>query len=160
MIKMSDEIKVIVIVSFRLQIQPEQYINLWISLISFWFFLQNYSFVIAFCIKEESTTLKLLIESQKELIFKFLRNSINVSDSASADLRLTLFSESHEFSASLAKFETVLLMTSRLEIVTQLSYLRHLIRDYNDFQVHTRRIHLIWQLESLNEQISIFLRDR
>jgi hypothetical protein len=38
-----------------------------------------------------------------------------------------------------------------LESFAQLPYLQHLIRGYNDFQVCTRRIHLVWQLDSLGK---------
>ena len=146
---MSGGIKVTVIVPSRLQIKPGQYINLWILSISFWSFLQSYPFVIASYSEGEQTTLELLIGPQRGLTSKFLRNSINSSGSASADLRLALFSGPYGLSAPLAEFETVLLMASGLGIVAQLPYLRSLIRSYNDFQVRTRRIHLVWQLDSL-----------
>ena len=147
--RMSSGIKVTVIIPSKLQIKPGQYINLWIPSISFWSFLQSYPFVVASCIEGEQTTLELLIGPQRGLTSKFLRNSLNGSGSASADLRLALFSGPHGLSAPLAEFETVLLMASGLGIIAQLPYLRSLIRGYNDFQVRTRRIHLVWQLDSL-----------
>ena len=104
--KMSGGIKVTVIVPSRLQIKPGQYINLWIPSISFWSFLQSHPFVVASCTEGEQTTLELLIGPQKRLTSKFLRNSTNVSDSASAGLRLALFSGPHGLSAPLAEFET------------------------------------------------------
>ncbi len=153
--KMSGGIKVTVIVPSRLQIKPGQYINLWIPSISFWSFLQSHPFVVASCTDGEQMTLELLIGPQKGLTSKFLRNSTNVSDSAFADLRRALFNGPHGLSAPLAEFQTVLLVASGLGIATQLPYLRHLIRGYNDFQVRTRRIHLVWQLESLGKQTGI-----
>ena len=146
--KMNSGIKVTIIVPSRLQIRPGQYINLWIPSISF---LQSHPFVVASCAGGEQTTLELLIGPQKGLTSKYLRNSINISGSASDDLRLALFSGPHGLSAPLADFETVLLVASGLGIATQLPYLRHLIRGYNDFQVRTRRIHLVWQLDNLGE---------
>lgn len=107
--------------------------------------------MVASCADGEQTTLELLIEPQKGLTSKYLRNSINISGLASADLRLALFSGPHGLSAPLADFETVLLVASGLGIATQLPYLRHLIRGYNDFQVRIRRIHLVWQLDNLGE---------
>ena len=156
---MSGGIKVTVIVPSRLQIKPGQYINLWIPSISFWSFLQSHPFVVASCTGGQQTTLELLIGPQKGLTSKFLRNSTNGSDSVS-DLRLALFSGPHGLSAPLAEFETVLLVASGLGIAAQLPYLRYLIRGYNDFQVRTRRIHLVWQLESLRKQSSIYPHDR
>jgi len=147
--KVSGGIKVTVIVPSRLQIKPGQYINLWIPSISFWSFLQSHPFVVASCTEGQQTTLELLIGPQKGLSSKFLRNSTYDSDS------LALFSGPHGLSAPLAEFETVLLVASGLGIAAQLPYLRHLIRGYNDFQVRTRRIHLVWQLESLGKQTGI-----
>ena len=152
---MGGGIKVTVIVPFRLQVKPGQYINLWIPSISFWSFLQSHPFVVASCAEGEQTTLELLIGLQRGLTSKFLRNSTYLSDSALSNRRLALFSGPHGLSAPLAEFETVLLVASGLGIVTQLPYLRHLIHGYNDFQIRTRRIHLVWQLESLGKQSSI-----
>jgi len=149
--KMSSGIKLTIMVPSRLQIKPGQYINLWIPSISFWSFLQSHPLVVASCADGEQTTLELLIGPQRGLTSKYLRNSINISGSASGGLRLALFSGPHGLSAPLADFETVLLVASGLGIATQLPYLRHLIRGYNDFQVRTRRIHLVWQLDSLGE---------
>lgn len=152
---MNGGIKVAVIVPSRLQIKPGQYINLWIPSVSFWSFLQSHPFMIASCTDGEQTTLELLVGPQKGLSSKFLRNTTYGSGSAPADLRLALSSGPHGLSAPLAEFETVLLVASGLGIVAQLPYLRHLIRGYNDFQVRTRRIHLVWQLESLGKQTGI-----
>ena len=149
--KMGGGIKVTIMVPSRLQMKPGQYINLWIPSISFWSFLQSHPFVVASCTEGEQTTLELLLGPQKGLSSKFLRNSTNGSGSAPADLRLALFSGPHGLSAPLADFEIVLLVASGLGIVAQLPYLRHLIRGYNDFEVRTRRIHLVWQLDSLGK---------
>lgn len=37
------------------------------------------------------------------------------------------------------------------KIVAQLSYLRQLIRSYNDFIIRIRRVRLVWQLENINK---------
>jgi len=69
-IKAGDDFKISLIVHDRLKINLGQYINLWILSISFWFFLQSHSFIVVFCEKGEQTNLDLLIDSQKEFIFK------------------------------------------------------------------------------------------
>jgi predicted ferric reductase len=151
MIKTIGGIKVTVLVPSRLQMKAGQYINLWIPSISFWSFLQSHPFVVASWTEGEQTTLELLIGPQKGLSSKFLRNSTYGSGSALADLCLAVFSGPHGLSAPLAEFEIVLLVASGLGLVAQLPYLQHLIRGYNDFQVCTRRIHLVWQLDSLGK---------
>ena len=103
------------------------------------------------CVKEEQTTLKLLIRLQKELTSKLLQNAKSDSKPALTDLHLTLFSELHELNAPLMKFRMILLIALRLEIAAQLLYLQELIHDYNNFEVCTHHIYLIWQLQNLDK---------
>ena len=138
-------------VPYRLQVKVGQYINLWIPSVSFGFFLQSHPFVVASCKEGKQTTLKFLIGPQRGFTSKFLRISIYSSNFVQINLRLALFSGPNELSALLADFETVFLVASGLGIAAQLSYLRQLIRGYNDFRVRTRRIHLVWQFQSLGE---------
>lgn len=150
-IRVDDEFKISLTIHDKLKVEAEQYINLWIPSISFSFFLQSHSFVVASCEEDEWTTLKLLIDPQKEFTFKLQRSARYGSESDSNDSRLALFTNSHGISASLNDFEWLLMIASKFEIVTQLSYLRQLIRDYNDFTICTRRIRLVWQLENIDE---------
>jgi len=99
--------------------------------------------MIASCEEDEQTTLNLLIDPQKEFTFKLQRLARYESGSDRSDFRRALFTDPHGTSASLKKFERVLMIASRFEIVAQLSYLRQLIRDYNDFITRTRRICLV-----------------
>ncbi|KIW89811.1 uncharacterized protein Z519_09240 [Cladophialophora bantiana CBS 173.52] len=39
-------------------------------------------------------------------------------------------------------------MADGFEIVSHLSYLKQLIHRYNAYKIRTRRIHLVWQLET------------
>ena len=149
--KIGAGIKITVMVPYRLQVKAGQYINLWIPSVSFWSFLQSHPFVVASCEEGKQTTLELLIGPQRGLTSKFLHNSTYGSGSMQANLLLALFSGPHGLSAPLADFETVFLVASGLGIAAQLPYLRQLIRGYNDFRVRTRRIHLVWQLQSLGE---------
>ena len=149
--KIGAGIKITVMVPYRLQVKAGQYINLWIPSVSFGSFLQSYPFVVASCEEGKQTTLELLIGPQRGLTSKFLHNSTYGSGSMQANLLLALFTGAHGLSAPLADFETVFLVASGLGIAAQLPYLRQLIRGYNDFRVRTRRIHLVWQLQSLGE---------
>ena len=158
--RMNGGIKVALIVPSRLRIKPGQYVNLWIPSVSFWSFMQSHPFVVASCTEGEQTVLELLIGPRRGLTSKLLRDNTYSCTSVPSDLRLALFGGPHGLSAPVADFETVLLVASGLGIVAQLPYVRDLIRGYNDFQVHTRRIHLVWQLGSLGKQTDIGWRPR
>ena len=107
--------------------------------------------MVASCKEGKQTALELLIGPQRGLTSKFLRISTYSANSVEANLCLALFSGAHGLSAPLADFETVFLVASGLGIAAQLPCLRQLIRGYNDFRVRIRRIHLVWQLQSLGE---------
>ena len=64
---------------------------------------------------------------------------------------LALFSGLHGTSAPVGEYETVLMVASGFSIAAQLSYLRQLIYKYNACKTRTRRIYLVWQLETLGK---------
>ena len=96
-------------------------------------------------------TLELLIRLQKGLTSKLLWNVKSGSGPRLVDLHLALFSGPHRLNTPLVKFRTVLLMASELGITAQLLYLQQLICGYNDFEVCTHCIHLVWQLQNLGK---------
>ena len=70
-LKHLDIVRVIIDVVRLLNIRAEQYVNVWISLINFWSFLQSYLFMIALWrMKEEVFSLDLLIELRRGFIQK------------------------------------------------------------------------------------------
>ena len=146
----------------RLNVEPGQYIHIWIPSISFWSFLQSHPFMIAsyakgeeyknekgeirFRDEETKRTLTLLVEPRDGLTSKFYR--------ATSGSCRALFSGPHGHRTHLGDFEKIIMVASEFGIVAQLSYLRQLIRGYSSFQARTRRIHLIWQVQSLGRTCS------
>jgi NAD(P)H-flavin reductase len=62
-----------------------------------------------------------------------------------------LFSGPHGISIPVNKYTTVLMVASGIGIVPQLSYLRSLIRGHNLHRNRTRRIRLVWEMETKGE---------
>ncbi len=240
--KHRDSIRITIDISRSLNIRADQYVNVWISSISLWSFLQSHSFTIAsWENKEEVTSLDLLIESRKDLTQKLYacveyyrehfekgtdkivekrvntvvdyrksqntlyesverkNRSIAVDshefqetlfepielkrlDRAEAyqrslekdvenitsskfdyecyegepqrsDFRLAIVSEPHGTSISVDDYEKILMIVTKFDIVAQLSYLKELIREFNNYQVRTREIRLIWQLQSFDKSL-------
>jgi len=61
-------------------------------------------------------------------------------ESQRSDFRLAIVSESHGTSISVDDYEKILMIVTRFDIVAQLSYLKELIREFNNYQVRTREI--------------------
>src|SRR5947208_2691041 len=64
---------------------------------------------------------------------------------------LSLFSGPHGTSAPVSDYETILMAASGFGMVAQLPYLKQLIYGYNARKTRTRRVHLVWQLETLGK---------
>ena len=140
----------------KMKVDPRQYINLWIPSVSFWSFLQSHLFIVAACGEGEQMTLNLLVDTQKGSTSKSQQLIRYESGSDYSEFRVALFTDPHRASAPLRKIERVLMVASGFGIITQLPYLRQLIRGYSDFTARTRRIRLVWQLEtSVSAQVVI-----
>ncbi len=63
--------------------------------------------------------------------------------------RLALFSGPHGVSIPVCGYENVLMIASGFGIAAELPYVKQLIHGYNNCKARTRRVHLVWQLQSL-----------
>ncbi len=108
--------------SRSLKVRAEQYINWWISSLSFWSFLQSHLFMMISWFENKQRTLKLLIESRNVLTRELIHHSkLNETKITS---RLTLFNDSHDVSTSVEQYESVLMITVGHDIAAQLFYVR------------------------------------
>jgi hypothetical protein len=55
-------------------------------------------------------------------------------------------------------YETVFMVASGLGIAAELPYLKQLMYGYNTCKIRTRRVHLVWQLETLGVLMVKFSR--
>jgi predicted ferric reductase len=148
-----DTIKVELTLSRPLKVKAGQYINLWIPSLSFWSIFQSHPFIVASWSDGEQNSLDLFIEPRRGITQKLLHHLIPGTDGSQPRLdgslpRLALFSGPHGISAPVGDYETVLMVTSGSGIVAQLPYLKQLIYGYNARKSRTRRVHLVWQLET------------
>ncbi|KAF2678310.1 hypothetical protein K458DRAFT_317391, partial [Lentithecium fluviatile CBS 122367] len=110
----------------------------------------------------EQVSLDLFIEPRGGMTQKLLHRLTPGTDGSQPRLdgslpRLALFSGPHGISAPVGDYETVLMVTSGSGIVAQLPYLKQLIYGYNARKSRTRRVHLVWQLETRGK---IFIASR
>ncbi|KAH7113188.1 putative cell surface metalloreductase [Dendryphion nanum] len=130
-----DTVKIRLKLSRHLRVEPGQYICLWMPTMSFWSFLQSHPFTVTSWAEGKQDSLDLLIEP---------RGGFTLQP------RLALFTGPYGTSASVDRYETVVMVASGFGIAGQLPYLKKLIYGYNTCTTRTRRVHLVWQLETID----------
>jgi len=134
--KLNDMIKISLTLSQSWTIQVGQYVNLCISSINVWFFLQSHLFMIAFWTEDNVSELFLLTNVKVDFIKKLLQYAWSYSDNLSdSDYCLVWFSEPHELIINLDNYSSVIMIAMGLNIAAQLFYLKKLIKDYNNCKV-------------------------
>lgn len=134
------------------KIQAGQYVNLCIPSISLWSFLQSHPFMIASWTEGNAPGLFLLASAKAGFTRKLLQYARPHSDDPTdADYRLAWFSGPHGLTMNLGDYGTVTMVATGLGIAAQLPYLKELIKGYNDCNVRTRRVQLIWQIAAWGE---------
>ncbi|KAB5514931.1 hypothetical protein GE09DRAFT_1067114 [Coniochaeta sp. 2T2.1] len=93
----------------------------------------------------ETRHLRLLVEPRRGWTKKLLRYAKLSPEIACR----ALFTGPYGTSISTRNCAIVLLVASGVGIVAQIPYLKQLVHDYNACRTLTRRIHLIWHLETL-----------
>jgi len=144
-----DAVKIRLKLSKPVKVKPGQYICLWLPTVSLWSFVQTHPFTVTSWSEEEQESLELLIEPRKGLTQRLLeRSKANRKARRSLSPCLALFTGPHGTSTPVGRYETVLMVASGFGIAAQLPYLKRLIHGYNACTIETRRVHLVWQLET------------
>jgi len=150
-----DTVKIRLSLSRPLRVEPGQYICLWIPIVSFGSFLQSHPFTVTSWSEEKQDSLDILIQPRRGLtqrLLEYSKAAQKVSERAGpVPPCLCLFSGPHGTSASVGHYETVLMVASGFGIAAQLPYLKKLIYGYNTCTSQTRRVHLVWQLETIGK---------
>lgn len=175
--KQNNIIKMIVFLSRSWSFQARQYINIWISFVSWSSLFQSHSFMITSWHDDSISSLNVLIESRHDFTRKLLNCAENYQefkiesaheeshkffdcaidsseDARSFDFQTVMFSESHGLIEPVENYGKVLMIATEYDIATQLPFLKSLIQDFNRFKVWTRNLHLLWQLQDLDTSSS------
>ncbi len=145
-------VKINLIVSRIWKVRVEQYINVCISQVSSWSFLQSHFFVIVSWTEEQNSFICCLIQSNSGFTRRLLiyAHKSRVENAKKGNYVRAWFTESHERIIDISTYDSVMLIVTDFDIVTQLSYVKKLIQDYNNDQVCTRWMHLLWQMKEWN----------
>ena len=150
----NDVIKIKMELPRSLHVDAGEYICLCISGIrsSSFSFLQSHSLMVTFWSEEKQHSLDLFVEPRGGLISELLRRS--KLDDNGRSLYVAFFSGPHGTSASVGDYETILMITDGSGIFAHSAYLKKLIYGYNSCKTRTRRIHVVWQLQTFGKHPS------
>ncbi|KAL4756094.1 NADPH oxidase family protein [Aspergillus foveolatus] len=131
------------------QVEAGQYINLWMPSVSLWSWMQTHPFTVISWSKCTQDTMELLVQPRHGLTADLLRYApVAVESSVSF---LALFTGPHGTSEDVSQYESIIVIASGYGIATAIPYLKKLIYGYNTCTSQVRRLHLVWQVESIDE---------
>ncbi|KAL9041551.1 MAG: hypothetical protein Q9214_004070 [Letrouitia sp. 1 TL-2023] len=151
--RVDDAVRINIRLSRPIAVRAGQYVNIWIPSISFWSFLQSHPFMIVSWTDGEPMYLDLLIEPKTGFTHRLFRSALKTSlvnveaeTFSASDFRILWYSGPHGPGTEVGDFGTVLLIATGFGIAAQLPILTQLIQGFNQCEVRTRRVHLVWQL--------------
>jgi hypothetical protein len=131
------------------KVEAGQYINLWMPSVSLWSWMQTHPFTVISWSKCTQDTMELLVQPRHGLTADLLRYApVAVESSVSF---LALFTGPHGTSEDVSQYESIIVIASRYGIAAAIPYLKKLIYGYNTCTSQVRRLHLVWQVESIDE---------
>ncbi len=144
-----DIVKINLIVPRIWKVRVEQYINVCISQVSSWSFLQSHFFVIISWTEEQNSFICCLIQSNSDFTRRLLiyAHKSCVENAKKENYVRAWFTESHERIIDISTYDSVMLIATDFDIVAQLSYVKKLIQDYNNDQICIWWMHLLWQIK-------------
>lgn len=124
-----------------------QYINLWLPSLGLLSWAQTHPLMITSWSRTEQGVLDLLVEPRGGLTKTLVCQAHATPKSNFSSL--ALYSGPHGISECVDKYESVMLVASGAGIAAIIPYAKKLIHGYNTCTSHVRRVHLVWQVESL-----------
>ena len=131
------------------QVEAGQYINLWIPSVGLWSWTQTHPFTVTSWSRGRQDTMELLVQPRRGLTADLLHH-VSLAPESSVAL-LALFTGPHGTTEDVNKYETALLIASGFGVATVIPYLKKMIYGYNTCTLQVRRLHLVWQVESIGE---------
>lgn len=141
-------IKIRVTLGRPLGIGAGQCILLWMPSVSLGSWMQSHPFVVTSWSPEKQNTLELFVQVRRGFTAT-LHQRASASGSASfCAFVMGPFGISH----SLSQYETVVAVASNAGIAGVVPYLKQLLYSYNTLTGQIRRLHLVWEVDTLGKQ--------
>ncbi|KAB8069058.1 hypothetical protein BDV29DRAFT_198977 [Aspergillus leporis] len=129
-----------------LHVKAGQYVNLWMPTVSLSSWFQTHPFMVTSWSPGKQDVLELFVQTRRGLT-ETLRARAALDGTAS----FTAFvSGPYGISKPVDEYETVLAVASGFGIAGVIPYLKQLLYGYNTSSVRVRRLHLVWQVPTLD----------
>lgn len=140
-------VQIRVVLPRPLKVEAGQYINLWMPSVGLWSWTQTHPFTITSWSRGRQDAIELLVQPRRGMTSDLLRHASVAADSSLTFL--ALFTGPHGTSEDVDLYESVLLIASGFGVATTIPYLKKMIYGYNTCTLQIRRLHLVWQMESI-----------
>uniref|UniRef100_A0A093X7N0 Ferric reductase transmembrane component 3 n=1 Tax=Talaromyces marneffei PM1 TaxID=1077442 RepID=A0A093X7N0_TALMA len=142
-----------VVLTRPMRIDAGQYINLWMPSVTWWSWAQVHPFMVTSWSHSAQEALDILIQPRRGLSHELLKHA-RAAPQGSASLRAFIIGP-HGRSENVDRYESVVLVASGFGIAAAISYLKKLVYSYNTSASRTRRVHLVWEVETLDIAIAV-----
>ncbi|KAJ5640273.1 uncharacterized protein N7484_008135 [Penicillium longicatenatum] len=130
-----------------LHIHAGQYINLWIPAASLLSWVQTHPFMVTSWSPEKQSVLELFVQPRRGLTETiYHRTALDGSTSLTA-----FVTGRYGVSKSVDHYECVLAIATDFGIAGVISYLKKLLYGYNTCTSQVRRVHFVWQVQTLGK---------
>lgn len=131
------------------KVEAGQYINLWMPSVSLWSWMQTHPFTVTSWSRGAQDTVELLVQPRRGFTADLLRYASAAAGSSVSFL--ALFTGPHGVSEEVSRYESVLVLASGCGIAVAIPYLKKMIYGYSTCTSQVRRLHLVWQVESVDK---------
>ncbi|CDM29916.1 Flavoprotein transmembrane component [Penicillium roqueforti FM164] len=144
--KEATPLKVRIALTRPLHIQAGQYISLWIPAASLFSWAQTHPFMVTSWSPEKQDVLELFVQPRRGLT-----ETIHHRTALDGYTSLTAFvGGPYGVSKSVDHYECVLAIATDFGIAGVISYLKKLLYGYNTCTSHVRRVHFVWEIQTLD----------
>lgn len=134
------------------RVEAGQYINLWMPSVSLCSWMQTHPFTVMSWSKGKQDTMELLVKPRRGLTADLARYAPTDEQSEGISISfLALITGPHGVSEEVGHYESILLLASGCGVAGAIPYLKKAIYGYNTCTSQIRRLHLVWQVESIDE---------
>ena len=130
-----------------IKFEAGQYVSLWMPSMGWWSWTQTHPFIVTSWSRGNLDSIELLVQPRRGMTADLLRLARGAS--GHPVFFPALFTGPHGTSQSVDQYETVLLIATGFGIAATIPYLKKMIHGHNTCTLQVRRIHLVWQVETL-----------
>lgn len=142
-------LRVRVKLSRPMKVHTGQYIYLWMPTITFWSWTQSHPFIITSWSRKEQPTLELFVQPRHGFSRSLARHCLPSYNGYLSFLGFV--SGPYGLREPVERYDRILLVASDVGIAAVLPYLRMLVYSSKTYSARARRLHFVWQVETLGK---------